>query len=94
MGERSRLEIYLEIMQGIQKKECIASLGKIVNLPPSNLKRHLIFLESQGFIKTARLRDKKLIYELTEKGLEVLSAFEKLTHHTFPVQIVNASANS
>lgn len=74
MRSRSRLEIYLGLMEEASKNSDTTRLRKDPDLSSSDAERHLGFLVSQGFLRVAERDNSGAKYELTSKGSEVLDA--------------------
>ena len=74
MRSRSRLEIYLGLMEEASENSDTTRLGKDADLASSNEERHLGFLVSQGFLRVAERENSGAEYKLTLKGSEVLDA--------------------
>ena len=85
MRNRSRLEIYLDLVRAVSKQGNPTNIGKKVGLSLSDTERHLRFLELQGFLQIAERKNSRTIYELTPKGFEVLDALRKLIGHEQPL---------
>jgi len=76
--KRSRLEIYLDVLQAIKKG--VNKPTRIMyrtNLSWTPLQRILNSMISQGLVIKRENKSKKL-YEITEKGLNVLRYFDKI----------------
>ena len=76
MRSRSRLEIYLGLMEEASKDSDTTRLRKDTDLSSGDAKRHLGFLVSQGFLRVAERENSGAKYELTSKGSEVLDALQ------------------
>ncbi|OYT49780.1 hypothetical protein B6U79_01100 [Candidatus Bathyarchaeota archaeon ex4484_231] len=79
MRRRSKLEIYLDLLQAVSKHRDLMVIARKARLSISTAEKHLSFLGSEGFISTSVLEDSKIDYELTAKGFEALMAFLRLT---------------
>jgi DNA-binding MarR family transcriptional regulator len=82
--EQSRKgELRLKVLQLLaEKPRTRQELGKLLNRSPATIKTEALYiLENQGFVKRGELNSKSRIWEITEKGLEILKdekALEKL----------------
>jgi predicted transcriptional regulator len=85
MRRRSRLEIYLDLLQAVSKNPKLADVAKKARLSSSTTTNHLAFLASQGFVSNSITDDNKIEYELTAKGFEALMAFLRLTAKEQPI---------
>ena len=85
MRNRSRLEIYLDLIEGVSDHGDPMTIGKEVNLSLSDAQEHLGFLISQGFLRIAEEANSEVKYELTPKGLEALEALRMLTEREHPL---------
>ena len=79
MRRRSRLEIYLDLLNAVSRSPNFIDVAKKTKLSLSTATKHLTFLASQGFISTLIIDDGKIEYELTAKGFEALMAFLRLS---------------
>jgi hypothetical protein len=65
-----------------EKPRTRQELGKLLNRSPATIKTEALYiLENQGFVKRGGLNSKSRIWEITERGLEILKdekALEKL----------------
>lgn len=86
MISRSRLEIYLDLIEEVSDHSDPMTIGKKVNLSLSDTQAHLGFLVSQGFLKVAEEANGEVKYELTPKGLEALEALRMLTEREHPLK--------
>jgi len=78
MGSRSRLEIYLDLLQAVSSNGGRVDIARRAKLTLSDVENHLSFLVSQGLARTAKTANNRLRYELTSRGFEVLEAFQGL----------------
>ncbi len=85
MRNRSRLEIYLDLIRVVSKQSDITSIRRKANLPLGETERHLDFLASQGLVKIVGLDGSRARYELTSRGLDILEALQTLTEHRHPL---------
>jgi len=82
--EQSRKgELRLKVLQLLaEKPRTRQEFGKLLNRSPATIKTEALYiLENQGFVKRGGLNSKSRIWEITEKGLEILKddkALEKL----------------
>ena len=74
MRSRSRLEIYLGLMEEVSRHSDPVSMGKKVNSSLDDTEKHLGFLVSQGFLRVVETDELAAKYQLTLKGSEVLEA--------------------
>ncbi len=74
MKKRSRLEIYLDVLEAASKVGKLTHIGNLANLSWKDTVKHLRFLELNGFVKKEGEE-----YKLTQKGLEVLETLRKIT---------------
>lgn len=88
MRSRSRLEIYLDLMEEVSKHINPAGIAEEVNLSLDDTEKHLGFLASQGFLRIAEREKSRVEYELTSKGYEALEALRRITQpeHLFVEQ--------
>lgn len=86
MKRRSRLEIYVDLLEAVSQTSGIRRIGNESGLPWVTTTKYLVSFERQGLVtKTVegeRSRDK---YELTRKGFEVLESLQKLTDALTPL---------
>lgn len=80
---RSKVAILRDILRTIENKGGRAKPTHILygaNLSHDRLKKYLESLEAEGFIKKIEIEDKKgqIFYEITKKGLEFLSGYNKM----------------
>ena len=85
MRNRSRLELYLDLMEAVPDHSDSMTIAKEANLSLSDTQEHLCFLVSQGFLWIAEQRNGEVKYELTPKGLEALEALRMLTERQHPL---------
>jgi len=79
MKKRSRLEIYLDILEAVSKVGKLTHIGNLANLSWKDTVKHLRFLELNGFVKRDKRKGGGEEYRLTQKGLEALSTLRKIT---------------
>ena len=79
MVRRSRLEIYLELLRAVRQTSRRTHIGNLTNLSWKDTKKHLEFLESKGFVKIVGGEGGSTEYKISEKGLEAMEAFERVT---------------
>lgn len=79
MRSRSRLEIYLALIDQVSKHINPTSIAKEVNLSLADTEKHLSFLASQGFLRIAEREKSGVEYELTSKGYEAVEALRRIT---------------
>ena len=85
MITRSRLEIYLDHLLVVSQHADLFTIADKVRLTTAAAKDHLTFLASQGFVETQFTENHAIIYELSAKGSETLTAFLRLTGRERPV---------
>jgi predicted transcriptional regulator len=85
MRSRSRLEIYLDLMNEVSDHSDLTSIGKELSLSLGDTKKHVGFLVSQGFVRTAEQEKSRAEYELTTKGFEAVEALRMLAEHGHPL---------
>ncbi|MCS7106378.1 MAG: transcriptional regulator [Candidatus Aenigmarchaeota archaeon] len=78
-----RFKVLQELAEG---PKCRHELAKILNKSPETIRiDDLLVLEQQGFVKRSDIKNRCRIWEITEKGLEILSKespLEVLKHRT------------
>jgi predicted transcriptional regulator len=79
MRHRSRLEIYLDLLNAVSNSSNLADVAIKSRLSLNATIKQLTFLASQGFVLTIIRDDRVIEYELTAKGFETLMAFLRLT---------------
>ena len=90
MRKRSRLEIYLDVLEAVSKVGKLTHIGNLANLSWKDTVKHLGFLELNGFVKRNKRKDGSEEYILTQKGLEALNTLRKITEAlTFKVEVYN-----
>ncbi len=80
MRSRSRLEIYLDLMKEVPSHTDLTSIGKELNLPLGDTRKHAGSLVSQGFVRIAEQEKSRAEYELTAKGFEAVEALRMLAN--------------
>jgi len=78
---RSKVAILRDILRTIQNKGGRAKPTHILygaNLSHDRLKKYLETLEDKGFIKKIEAKNGQALYEITKKGLEFLSGYNKM----------------
>lgn len=85
MRSRSRLEIYLDLLNAVSNSSNLADVAIKARLPLNAAIKQLTFLASQGFVLTIIRDDRVIEYELTAKGFETLMAFLRLTAQEQPI---------
>jgi len=85
MRNRSRLELYLDLLKAVSDHNDPLTIAKEANLSLSDRLEHLCFLVSQGFLWIAEQRNGEVKYELTPKGFEALEALRMLTFSQHPL---------
>ena len=80
MIRRSKLEVYLDLMRAISVDGNPIHIAEKVSLPMSDIRKHLEFLSSQGFMKV-KIAGGGAEYELTRRRHGVLEALRGLTEH-------------
>ena len=77
---RSRMETHLEILKILAQKRSqkLTDLMYETNTNCSVLKEHLKFLIRKEVVKENILKNKNIVYDVTEKGLLVLRHFNEL----------------
>jgi len=78
MKKRSRLEIYLDVLEATSKVGKLTHIGNLANLSWKDTVRHLRFLELNGFVRREKNEVGSEEYKLTQKGLEVLKTLRKI----------------
>jgi predicted transcriptional regulator len=84
MMTRSRLEIYLDLLIAVSQNTDLLTIADRVKLTVAAANVHLTFLITQGFVETRFTPSHRIIYELTTKGAEAVSAFMQLSGRTTP----------
>ena len=77
---RSKMEMYLDIIRTLAQKGPL-KLTHIMykaNVNCSVLKEQLDFLIQQELVQEKTVKKERIVYELTEKGLNVLKYFREL----------------
>ena len=82
---RSRLEIYLDLLLAVSQHTDLFTIADKVRLTVSAARDHLTFLVTQGFVETRFTQNHIIIYELSTKGAETVSAFLRLSGRSTPV---------
>lgn len=67
------------MLRAVHQTGKLTHIGNLINLSWKDTRKHLTFLESEGFVKNVNGE-----YEVTEKGLEAMQAFERITDTLSP----------
>lgn len=85
MKRRSKMEIYLDLLEAVSKTSKPTRIGNQANLSWKKTQKHLEFLERNGYVRVAkRTKSGRLEYELTKKGFETLHALQKVAEALSP----------
>ena len=80
--KRSRIELHIDVLRAIKNgRKSPTRIVYAANLSYDRVIRCISFLEEQNLVH--KIADKKKIYEVTEKGLEVLKYFDEIEDSLF-----------
>jgi len=77
----SKLDRYLNILGVlVGRPQRMEQISRRARLEQNVLKRHMVFLVSNGVVEKRRLRAKQNVYALTERGLMVFKTLRALKY--------------
>jgi DNA-binding HxlR family transcriptional regulator len=77
----SKLEKYLNILESlVNRPKKIEQIAQKAHMEQNVLKRHLVFLLSNGVVEKRSLGSKQVVYALTDRGLAVFKTLRALNY--------------
>jgi len=77
----SKLDRYMSILEVlVRRPRKLDSIAYKVNMECNALKRHLDFLVSNGLVERRRLRGKRVVYAINERGFSVFKTLRALKY--------------